>query len=306
MKRKSQLAVMAAPILAVVVIGSFLLLRLHGQQVAVPITRHLPAASSCGREHKSGRYFGIAPGDNWETKLSRFDSAGLKPSLVEFYVRFGSPFDYVRYCQVTRTGAIPFIQLNPFNESLTAIASGKYDSQITSDARSIRVFDHSVVLSFAPEMNGSSYSWGATKTKPATYIAAWRHIHDVFASEHVTKVIWLWDVGRCCTPPHQWWPGTRYVDWVGMDGYLRPTQTFQYIFGKVIAGVRSFTSKPILIAETAVAPAAQWDAQIRNLFAGVRRDRLLGLVWFNINAERQWRIDNNPAALAAVKKEAIK
>ena len=68
--------------------------------------------------------------------------------------------------------------------------------------------------------------------------------------------------------------------------------------GPTIKVVRTLTSDPILISETDVAPCAGKAAKIANLFSGVRNYGLLGLVWFDAVAHKDWRIDN-PAAIAA-------
>jgi hypothetical protein len=46
--------------------------------------------------------------------------------------------------------------------------------------------------------------------------------------------------------------------------------------------------------------------KIRDLLAGVRRDHLLGLLWFDVGehggpAHQDWHLEDNPAALAAFK-----
>jgi hypothetical protein len=293
---------MTIPIVGIMTLAWFLILRPHELQGRVPVSNPSPAFS-CGVERRTSFYFGVAPGDGWQGKLSRFDSAGLTPSLVEFYVRFGSAFDRVRYCQIARFGALPFIQINPRSLPVDAISQGKYDSWISSYARSVRAFGHTIALSFAPEMNGSWYSWGRPNTKPSDYIAAWRHIHELFARNRATNVIWIWDVDHCCAA-HIWWPGAHYVDWAGIDGYLRPQKTFTGIFHHRIEEIRTFTTKPILLAEAAVAPGPERYRQITEVFAGIRRDHLLGFVWFDVNAKDKWRIDNDSAVLAAVRDAA--
>ena len=52
------------------------------------------------------------------------------------------------------------------------------------------------------------------------------------------------------------WPGDKYVDWVGLVGYLGngidPRQwlpTFDQLFGPTIAEIRDFTDKPMVITE---------------------------------------------------------
>jgi mannan endo-1,4-beta-mannosidase len=71
------------------------------------------------------------------------------------------------------------------------------------------------------------------------------------------------------------------------------------LFGQTIAAIRHFTRDPVLITETAAAPAAGQAAKIQELFAGARSAGMLGVVWFDDGGYRDWVIDNDPAALAA-------
>lgn len=306
MSRASQRAVMAAPIVTMLAVGSTLVWLPHHQSTtsdAKPLT--VAHATACGHERKVSRYLGIAPGTQWNLKIRRFTSAGLRPSLVVVYTKFGAPLDSSRMCQLIKLGALPFVVFNPRGKRLAAIAAGKYDHWIESYAREVGALRNRISLSFAPEMNGWWDSWGAPTSTPTAYIAAWRHIYNVFHREHINNVIWSWDIDDCCAS-HQWWPGARYVNWVGVDGYLRHARSFSVVFARRIKEVRAFTSKPILISETAVAPGSLWKSNVVGLFAGERKDHLLGVVWFDSNAQARWRIDDNPAALATVQREATK
>jgi hypothetical protein len=71
--------------------------------------------------------------------------------------------------------------------------------------------------------------------------------------------------------------------------------------------VRSFTNRPVLIAETSVLPGANAAAQVTSWFQGIVSDHLLGLVWFDIDKasrkgiadDHDWKLENDPPALAA-------
>lgn len=255
-------------------------------------------------------YTGDAPGAPFAAQVARFTrAAGKRPSVIETYTRFGRPFDAARTCQVIRRGALPLIQWNPVRTSLAAIAAGRYDHYVTDYADSVRAIGASVVLSFAHEMNGKWCPWGYTHTSPSVFIAAWRHLHDLFARARARNVIWLWNVNRdtsrshssTVAPPRAWWPGSTYVDWAGIDAYFtRPSDTFFSVFGRTLVGVRALTDDPVLIAETAVAPGPGQARQIRSLFAGVRSTPgLLGFVWFDQNGRKAWPLENRPAATTA-------
>ena len=81
--------------------------------------------------------------------------------------------------------------------------------------------------------------------------------------------------------------------------------TFGNLFGVTLRAIRRFSSVPALLTETAAGQAAK----IPSLFAGIRADHLLGLVWFDIAQHRglhhqDWQL--NGAGLAAFRKAAAR
>jgi Glycosyl hydrolase family 26 len=236
-------------------------------------------------------------------------TTGVKPGVVVYYSGWMEPFQ-VRFAEAaTEHQAMPLVQIDPTGISLAAIASGQYDSYLRSFASTVKDFGGGVIVSFAPEMNGYWYSWGYRHTSPAVYIAAWRHVVTVFRATNADNVTWLWTVNvmhpRGNIPsPGRWWPGSSYVNWIGIDGYYyKRSWTFASLFGPTIKAVRELTLNPILISETAVAPAAGKPAKIANLFAGVHKYGLLGLVWFDAAKHKDWRV-SGPAAAAAFRRSA--
>ncbi len=219
--------------------------------------------------------------------------------MVEIYSRFGAPFPWLTLHRVTAAGAEPLIQWNPRGSPPARIAAGGYDTYLRSYAASVKRFGRQVVLSFGHEMNGQWNPWGAGHVSPSTFVAAWRRIHKVFARAGVHNVTWSWDPSHVGSLPRPWWPGARYVDKIGIDGYQRPGQGFLEIFADRLANIRSFASKPIYIAETSVAPSSVQARQIIGLFNGVKRFHLSGFVWFDINHLEAWRLEGRPAAVRA-------
>ncbi|HEY0719604.1 MAG TPA: glycosyl hydrolase, partial [Streptosporangiaceae bacterium] len=155
------------------------------------------------------------------------------------------------------------------------------------------------------EMNANWYSWGYQHVPPATFIAAWRHLVRVFREQGADNVTWLWTLQA--DGPHtgrvaNWWPGSRYVTWVGVDGYYyRPADTFATVFGKTIDQVKQFTNDPVLLSETAVGPEAGQFAKIQDLFSGMSSYSTLGLVWFDEAQSgsmyrQNWRLEDNTLA----------
>jgi Glycosyl hydrolase family 26 len=239
-------------------------------------------------------------------------AAGLWPEVVSYYSEWGDPFKVSFASQVQGHGGTTLIQLQPKHVSFQTIIDGQQDPYLREYAMQIANFGHKVILSFGQEMNGPWYSWGQDHVSPAEYIAAWRHIVRIFRSVNSSNVTWLWDVNCNFTghfPIEPWWPGGSYVTWVGLDCYYaHSADTFTSIFGSTIGEIRSLTSKPIFIAETAVGPAAG-TGKIEGLFAGTSDDDLVGFLWFDEAQDdgpyhEDWRLEGNTAALAAFKASA--
>jgi mannan endo-1,4-beta-mannosidase len=236
-------------------------------------------------------------------------TANRQPNLVGYYSGWTQPFDMTSARMLQAHGAVPFVQIDPTATSIKGIASGTYDDYLRSYADSVRNFRHAVVIGFGHEMNASWYPWGYKRVPAATFVGAWRHIVTLFREEGAQNVTWLWTLQAVepgTGPIASWWPGAQYVTWVGIDGfYYRPSDTFTDVFGKTITQVRTFTSKPVLLSETAVGPAvgstADLLAKIQDLFHGMARYRTLGLVWFDKAQHgsifhQDWRLAANPFA----------
>jgi hypothetical protein len=245
------------------------------------------------------------------TKFSR--DTGLQVGLSLYYSAWNDPFEARFADSAASAGAMPFVQMMPLKVSLASIAAGDFDSYLRSYASAVRKYRHPVVIGFAPEMNGDWYAWGDGHTSPAVYVSAWRHLVDVFRQTGASNAIFLWtvnDIDTANVPLAQWWPGASYVTWVGIDGYYyRSTDTFQSVFGTTLADLRTFTSKRVLISETAVGPNSSATAQVNGLFQGVRANHLLGVVWFDQAQDdgvyhQDWRLEDDPAALSAFRTAA--
>lgn len=239
--------------------------------------------------------------------------AGRQPNLVGYYSGWGEAFQTSFAKTVDSHGAATIMQWDPTLASVAKIAAGGYDGYLRSFAASVRDFGHPVVIGFGHEMNAYWYSWGYGHLQAATFVAAWRHIVTLFRQQGANNVTWLWTVQADepgTGPIGSWWPGAKYVNWVGIDGYYyQPSETFFSIFGKTITQVRALTGLPILLSEVAVGPNAGQARKIPDLFSGMRLYDTIGLVWFDI-AQHQgiyhqdWHIEDSQAAGTAFRRGA--
>lgn len=255
---------------------------------------------------------GVAVGPPWGHNLTQFMQAtGVRPQIVAQYLPFGDPYNPAMACRITGAAGELLVQWDPKNVSLQQIANGGQDKYITRFARDVRAAQVPIVLSFGHEMNGFWYSWGNTHVSPGEFIAAWRHLHRMFTAAGAGNVTWCWDVntwqpaltGKAnygITPARRWWPGARYVNWIGLDAYYEtPSDTFHSLFQYSLRALHRIAHKPVLIAETAAAAGPLQIRQIGSLFSGLRRTNVIGAVWFDRNGRQVWRLEGHTAAIAA-------
>jgi hypothetical protein len=219
--------------------------------------------------------------------------------------------DYVAFARADIAARrIPYVTVEPRNVTLDAISSGSQDSVIQSRAQGVKGLGGKVLLRFAHEMNGNWYPWdgyhnGADATAPPKYIAAFRHLHDVFASAGVTNVLWVFCPNVDSVPNDAWnqwanyYPGDSYVDWMCYDGYNWGTDTFASMTSRIYSGLAA-KNKPIMLGETSTQDVEK-TAWINAIVPAMKSQfpMLKALVWFDVNKEHDWRYDSSSNSLAA-------
>ena len=303
----------ARPLRTVIAVAAVIVLA----AVIVAVVRHKPAAVAGPPPgtlpHKPGTYLGVYAANvplSYSGVTAFTTATGVTPDVVMYFSAWNEPFRTKFATTAAQHGAVPLIQIEPRGVSLSSIAAGKYDAYLSKYAVTVKAYRHPVILSFGHEMNGFWYSWGKGHSSPAAFVAAWRHIVTVFRSLGARNVTWMWTVNIIDTrndripSPRPWWPGSSYVNWVGIDGYYQKSNwAFAPLFGPTIAKVRAFTHNPILIAETGVAAIANQPTKINDLFKGIHDYGLLGFVWFDRANTMKYSI-RNPAAVAAFREGA--
>jgi hypothetical protein len=243
-----------------------------------------------------------------------------RPNLVMYYQEWGAGaakgkpnFNTTDAENACAAGLLPMLTWESWNTLVTnptqgvawtqpafamsKIVAGDFDPYIKRVAEAIASIGCPIAMRFDQEQNGYWYPWGISNVtengnnEVATaheYIRMWRHVRRIFTSVGATNVLWLWSPN--IQGPHAplpnlatSYPGKKWVDWVGIDGYYNtPQRTFSNLFGptmKLLAKVAPL--KPWIIAETGVGSSARKPAQIKNLLNGVlRHKRLNGFVYF--------------------------
>jgi len=257
-------------------------------------------------------------------------------SLVEFASPFAdckvSPCAFYRFPDkgmeaIRAYGAIPFFswagESSPRTTEedpdfqLSDLIEGRYDAYIAQFAAEAKEWAHPFFLRFNWEMNGNWFSWseGINGNKRGQYVAAWRHVHDIFTEVGATNATWVWcpyaDPKRRFNELKPLYPGDAYVDWTCMDGYNwgknpinpKPWRSFDEIFATTYEQVKKVAPrKPMMLAEFGTSPKggpkAKW---IRDMFKVIPRKypRIRGLIYLDgLDRGIDWTIESSGTAAA--------
>lgn len=205
-------------------------------------------------------------------------SQGQKPNILNEYYAWGDSGIGSFLSSAHSQGATPFVELEPWTQSsatdctvsMSGIASNN-SSDVTYEkaiGSAIASFGHPVILTFAHEFNVSGqYPWavgGGCDTSAAQWVSAWKAVVTNVNSTAGQNSYWMWapnvDTGGTTQSPAPWWPGTGYVDLVGVDGYPDTEWgsqfgTFSGDFGPAFNDIRGVGwTGPIFLSETNLAP----------------------------------------------------
>ena len=267
------------------------------------------------------------------------DDIGVLPEIVVFFLQWPSiegqgtaPFPGESLNAIWNTGAIPCLTWEPMyyrdgHEVMVpfdAILNGDYDPYILGFARQSAMWKKPFMIRFAHEMNIERYHWGTKKEgygpeSPDIYKRMFQYVSTMFQEAGARNVLWVFcpnaeSVPNTSYDPRASWncvenyyPGDKYVDILGIDGYnWGTTQTkakngwdshwrgFKEIFRPTYKKMRELApGKPIFIFETSsVSQGGDKRLWIKNAFETARAWKLNGLVWFQVKKEYGWRMNS--------------
>jgi Glycosyl hydrolase family 26 len=259
-------------------------------------------------------------------------------SLVHFAAPFAdcstTPCSYFSFPTTPMTdirayGAIPFFSwssqaipssLNQPDFQLSDVIAGRHDDHIRSFASAAKSWGRPFFMRFNWEMNGDWFQWseGVNGNQPGEYVAAWRHVHDIFRSVGATNVSWVWcpfiDPRNRLASLGPLYPGDAYVDWTCLDGFNWGTnpnaanpgwRSFDWLFSSTYQLITQTIApnKPMVLGEVASSEyggsKAGW---INNMFSWLpsRYPKVRGLLWFEVYIDgMDWPIVTSTSATNA-------
>ena|SRR2546421_7544722 len=240
----------------------------------------------------------------FEAKLHR------RLDIDHYYTGWNSSFPDWREEWDAAAGRIPFISWA--DTSTAVVNSGRYDAMIKDRAKGLKALGTPVLLEWFWEMDGARNE--ETAKSPASFISAWRRIHDLFARVGATNVSWVWCPnawGFANGEAPAWYPGDRYVDWICADGYNWAPgrrgdewRSFESIFQPFYDWAAG-RGKPLMIGEFGVqerkpGEKAQWFKDARTALK-TKFPAIKAIVYFHSNKVYRWRVDTSASAFDAFK-----
>jgi hypothetical protein len=287
-------------------------------------------------------FFGVAL-DGYPIAEERLKSMqndiGLSSGIVVFFLQWPSieeqrsaPFPGESLAAIWDMGAVPCLTWEPmyYSEGREVMVTGQdilnglYDPYLMEFAKQSASWKRPFMIRFAHEMNIERYHWGTKKEgygpeSPHIYRRMFRYVVTIFQKAGAQNVLWVfcpnsesvpnasYDPGASWNRIEDYYPGDKYVDVLGIDGYnWGTTQTrakngwdsqwkeFAAIFRPAWEKLRQLApDKPIFVFETAsVSQGGDKGLWIKNAFKAARAWNLNGLVWFQVKKEYDWRINS--------------
>lgn len=252
--------------------------------------------------------------DGRMTALTAFsEQTGAPITVAHMFHAWGKEFPSPTEHAYQAAGKLPMISWS--GTDTRSIASGVYDALIRQRAKEVKEFGTPVLLRWRWEMDRPNLR--ASVHSPEDYIAAWKHLRQIFTEVGAMNAAWVWcpHVRGFVEPERNaaaYYPGDDQVDWLctdiypgrSFDGFRRQMDTF-------MAFARE-RPRPVLIGEfgvTAPGRPGQRGDWLREAHAYIKQHpQIKAAVYFAAKETGRDAYDstfhNDPEGLAAFRELA--
>ncbi|GGL35122.1 hypothetical protein H9L10_01410 [Phycicoccus endophyticus] len=207
------------------------------------------------------------------------DLAGELPDEAEQQVvQRGTLLHVAIASRIFGSGSVPYAD----------VAAGRYDEVLRRHAEGIAELGVPVYVTF--EQEGNQRDKLDVRGTAQEFVAAWRHVHDVFQQAGADNAVWVWVMtgnARNLERAGSLWPGNDVVDWISWNIYnqsgCRGEKPVVSKYESFRTGIATFydwvttegaaqgidATKPMMISEAGSAQypdapeeSARWYAQI--------------------------------------------
>ncbi len=174
-----------------------------------------------------GVLLGVTPEDQSASALAASDAAAARP--YDFVYRFHDLDAVIPDAvdsSVVASGRLLHLSLDVRahqaggrTHTWREVADGVVDAKLTAQAKGIAGMKVPVWLTFDHEPDNATKKSRGTG---AEFVAAWKHVHELFTTSGATNAVWVWVVtGAKESLPRveEFWPGNDVVDWVSWESY---------------------------------------------------------------------------------------
>jgi hypothetical protein len=220
---------------------------------------------------------------------------GKKPAVQSLEYRYSIPSQLKDAIHLTKQNVIPYLQIAIQN--LEDFVKGKNDRGIQKFAEaSVELGKVNGGFFLCPmwEMNIdwklAPWSWCG---QPSRFQQAWQHIWNIFEEERANEfATWVIEY-HIDFPFGRYWPGDKFVDWIGFSGYNRNVHSqyygyrhFNQLFRESYASMRR-KNKPIMISEMGTTVDEDQHKWIADANKSIKRMPGIkaALYWDNVNTE---------------------
>jgi mannan endo-1,4-beta-mannosidase len=252
--------------------------------------------------------------DKWETAV------GGHADVASYYYGYGDVFPARTEREFSEGGTRKVLlswDMGPTR--FTEWSSGDHDDYLDEIAGAARAYPYEVYVRPWPEMNGDWQTFqptaDGTRVHGGTYAEfkeAWRYVVSYLRGRGADNLRWVFnptaDTYAETTPVGRIWPGAKYVDVLGLDGFnwgrdagWGRWRSFPQIFREQYLNLTELDPRaPVWICEVAskeplVHDGAPVDADhdkgswVRTMFDYRGMPQLRAIVWFDADKERDWR-----------------
>jgi hypothetical protein len=244
-----------------------------------------------------------------------FADVWLEPSEIAFPMK--------RVKQIWAHGSVPRIYLWPVSAgfvsgapdplfSMEAFIAGRFDAALSRWARGARRSGVPLMVEFGPEANNDGFPWGARHNGGGRKVGygdpsvpdgaerfsdAYGHVVEVMRRAGARNITWSFhvvpDYGPSWNKGALYYPGDRYVDWIGLSVYgltegKRPAASFRSLVDREYPRLAAISrAKPLAVMEFAVEESGRPEEKghwITSAFRDLRAERwprIKAAVWWN-------------------------
>lgn len=261
------------------------------------------------------------------------DLVGAEAKIASYYYGFGDVFPgktELEFADSGRRKVLLSWDMGPTR--FRQWTKGRHNRYLATIAAAARDYPYPIYVRPWPEMNGDWQTFQPTRSGNkrhggtyAQFIAAWRHVVSYTRRHGATNIRWVFnptaDTYAETTPVGRIWPGSKFVDVLGLDGFnwgkddgWGEWKSYPSIFARQYRRLtRLDATAPVWICEfgskePTVDDGAPVDlrnskaAWLRRAFASTRMPRVRAMIYFHARKERAWDVNSSGAALSAVRR----